>query len=237
MLTKYVGIRQTMPLRALVMLVGPGVTIWHAPGLFPGPYFAGTDTCQAGAVGVVCNNDIATVVLWQRGGVHAGVTLGGWYGYGWNGYGFPTSPAFGNAKVAAITQLGYPGAFDLGRQMQRNDSLGKFVTGVGTNGKGLRNVQLGSSMSGGSSGGPWLVNFGTRTNITNAAQATQGGQNASNYVMTVTSWGYTNIASNIQGASWFGQNAEFPGANYGGRGAGNVGFLVNFTCNSVPTAC
>lgn len=206
--------------------------------VIPGPYWAGTDTCQAGAVGVVCNNDLATVVLWQRQGVHAGVTLGGWYGYGWNGYGFPNSPAADlNGKVAAITQLGYPSAFDLGRQMQRNDSLGKFITGVGTNGKGLRNVQLGSSLSGGSSGGPWLVNFGTRTNITDTTSATQGSQNASNIVMTVTSWGYTNITSNVQGASWFGQNAEYPLANYGGRGAGNIGFLVDFTCNAVPTAC
>lgn len=199
------------------------------------PYWNGTDTCTT--TGIVCNNDIATVVLWPKGGVQAGITLGGWNGYSWNGYSYPTSPVFGNSKVAAITQLGYPGAFDFGRQMQRNDSFGKYITAVGTNGQQLRNVQLGSAMSGGSSGGPWMVNFGTRVNITDPSKATTGGASFSNIVTAVTSWGYTNINSNIQGASWFGQNAEFPAPDYGGRGAGNIGFLVNATCNAFPAEC
>ncbi|MEZ5810791.1 MAG: hypothetical protein R3D45_05180 [Rhizobiaceae bacterium] len=201
------------------------------------PYWNGTDTCQAGSIGVVCNNDIATVVLYAKGGKLPGETLGGWYGYGWNGYSFPTSPAFGNNRVAAITQLGYPSAFDLGRQMQRNDSFGKLIVAQGANGKTLLNTQLGSSLTGGSSGGPWLVNFGTRTNITDTSSATRGSANSSNIVVGVTSWGYTNINSNVQGASWFGQNAEYPNANYGGRGAGNIGALMMGTCNAFPAHC
>lgn len=202
----------------------------------PTPYFNGTDTCQAGAVGVVCNNDIATVVLYTRSWGHAGQALGGWYGYGWNGYSFFNSPAFGNNWIAAIHQLGYPGAFDNGIQMQRTTSFSKFIVGTGTNGNTLYNAQLGSAQTGGSSGGPWLVNFGTRPSV-NPAEASLGAASNSNIIIGVTSWGYTLVGVNVQGASWFGQNAEYPGANYGGHGAGNIGFLVNATCTAYPTHC
>lgn len=201
----------------------------------PGYYWLGNDTCQAGANGVVCNNDIATVVLWPKGGVHAGDALGGWYNYGWNAYGLVNSPAFGNGLIGLITQLGYPSAIDSGAQMLRNDSFGKFISGTGANGKQLKNLQLGSAMTGGSSGGPWLVNFGTRPTITGAASL--GSQSASNFVMAVTSWGYVGTGLNVQGASWFGQNAEYPLADYGGRGAGNIGFIVNVTCSAWPAYC
>lgn len=201
----------------------------------PTPYLNGTDTCQAGANGVVCNNDIATVVLNERSGQTAEQELGGTYDYGWNGYSYVQSPAFGNATIADISQLGYPVAFDEGYQMQRNNSFGKYIAGPGSNGQQLRNTQLGSALTGGSSGGPWLVNFGTKPKVSNSGSL--GSQADINVVVGVTSWGYTSVGVNVQGASWFGQNAEFPNANYGGYGAGNIGKLVQDTCTAHPTAC
>ncbi len=201
----------------------------------PTTYFNGNDTCTV--AGVVCNNDVATVVLAIRNGLYAGAAMGGWYGYGWNGYSYPTSPAFGNNTVASITQLGYPVAWDGGWQMQRNNSLGKRVDATGTNGQPMINTQLGSPLSGGSSGGPWLVNFGTYPVLTNASDASYGIQRVRNVVVGTTSWGYTNKDLNIQGASWFGQNVEFPNADYGGRGAGNIGALVDAACTGFPTHC
>jgi hypothetical protein len=41
----------------------------------------------------------------------------------------------------------------------------------------------------------------------------------------------------VQGASWFGKNAEFPSDDYGGYGAGNIGFMVQSICASVPDRC
>ncbi len=202
----------------------------------PSPYHDGTDTCQAGAGGVVCNNDLATVVLEVKAGVTAGKKLGGNYDYGWNGVSSIKSPAFGNATVSDISQLGYPVAFDSGFQMQRNNSFGKFIQGTGSNGKVLKQTQLGSALTGGSSGGPWLVNFGTRPKIS-AGGASLGSDSLSNTVVGVTSWGFTTVGVNVQGSSFFGQNAEYPDANYGGFGAGNIGFLVQNTCVANPTAC
>ena len=205
---------------------------WYVPTT----YKNGNDTCEAGAIGVVCNNDISVIVLNHRGGVHASTTLGGTYAYSWNGYGFtPPSPAFGNSEVAAITQLGYPVAFDQGRQMERTDSFGKYISGTGTNNKQLKNIQLGSPQTGGSSGGPWLVNFGTTPAISSAAKL--GSEAGRNTVMATTSWGFIAVGVGVQGASFFGQNAEFPNGNYGGRGAGNIGALVNTACTAFPTYC
>jgi V8-like Glu-specific endopeptidase len=200
----------------------------------PSVYYNGVDTCQAGAIGVVCNNDVAVIVLAKRNAVNAG-NIVGWYTYGWNGYSYVTSNQFGNQHVADISQLGYPVAWDSGYQMQRNNSFGKRVLGTGTNGQQLINTQLGSAMTGGSSGGPWIVNFGTNPAITGTATA--GSAAARLVVVGTTSWGYVSTAPKVQGASYFGQNSSFPLADYGGRGAGNIGALVNTACTGTPTAC
>ncbi len=207
--------------------------VWTIPTV----YLNGTDTCQPGATGVVCNNDIAVVRLAPRNGLYPGSALGGWFGYGWNGYGFVSTPIFGNARVSQITQIGYPVAIDNGYQMLRGDSFGKYIASAGSNGKQLRNTQLGSAMTGGSSGGPWLVNFGTSPVVTGSASLGRAGTVARNTVVGTTSWGYTAVGINVQGASYFGQNAEFPLANYGGRGAGNIGALVNAACTASPAHC
>jgi V8-like Glu-specific endopeptidase len=196
--------------------------------IIPGVYSTGTDTCQSGAIGVVCNNDIAVVRLAPKNNTFPGSTLGGWHTYGWNGYSYITSPVFGNATVAQITQIGYPVAIDNGYQMLRGDSYGKYIQATGANGKVLKNTQLGSAMTGGSSGGPWLVNYGTQPTVTGSANL--GNAAVRNVVVGVTSWGYTAVGINVQGASFFGQNAEFPLADYGGYGAGNIGRMIQAGC-------
>ena len=50
-------------------------------------------------------------------------------------------------------------------------------------------------------------------------------------------WGYAAVGINVQGASWFGQNAEFPGASYGAYGAGNIGKLMQDTCTGSAAYC
>lgn len=197
----------------------------------PTVYYNGTDTCTQ--TGVVCSNDIAIIILNPNTkGQSAGSVLG-WYGYGWNGYSYVNS--FGGASLSSITQLGYPVAFDNGAMMERNDGIGAYWA----NGN-LKNTILGSAMTGGSSGGPWLVNFGTVPTITGAASL--GNQADADVVVGVTSWGYTTVGDNTQGASFFGQNTEFPNASYPdakgiNRGAGNIGALVASACNATPTAC
>jgi len=192
----------------------------------PTPYYSGTDTCASGADGIVCNNDLAVIVLnvHSTTGKHAGQVVG-FYSYGYNGYGFVDKN-----DTALITQLGYPGAFDNGVQMIRTDSIATY-----NKRRKWQSVIMGSAQTGGSSGGPWLVNFGTRP-VTDSS-ASLGRESNSNVVVAVTSWGYTSKGPKLQGASPFGQNKEYPAADYGGYGPGNIGYLVNKACTAIPSAC
>ncbi|MFT4098076.1 MAG: hypothetical protein QM651_13240 [Rhodoblastus sp.] len=190
-------------------------------------YKGGTDTCTQS--GVVCNNDIATILLAPKNGVLAGNTVG-WYNYGWNGYSYATASMLGGVRVVQITQLGYPVAFDSGYQMQRTDAVGWYYTSGN-----LKNTQIGTAQTGGSSGGPWLANFGTNPVINTSAAS--GGTQQVQSVIGVTSYGSTTVGYNRQGASYFGQNTEFPSADYGGYGAGNIGKLMQDTCTASPTYC
>jgi V8-like Glu-specific endopeptidase len=194
----------------------------------PSPYYNGTDTCDPTAPGIVCNNDLALIVLKRDSRNRQAGNLLGWYRYGWNAYSYVRSPDLGNKQVAQITQLGYPVAFDGGDQMQRTDAVG-FLYQAGN----LKNTHLGSAQSGGSSGGPWIVNFGTPP--VNSGGDNRGFQ-ATQSIVGVTSWGYVDFAPNKQGASFFGQNKEYPAQDYGGRGAGNIGFLVNSICKQAKFA-
>ncbi|MUL37331.1 trypsin-like serine peptidase [Gloeocapsopsis dulcis] len=190
--------------------------------LIPSVYFNGTDTCTQ--TGVICNNDIALVALDNNSlGQQVGNRVG-WFGYGWNGYSYaiPTGTyqnVFGNKLFASITQLGYPASFDSGLRMQINTTYGAYyATG------NLKNTWIGSAMTGGSSGGPWLVNFGD-----NAVGGNYGSANLRNIVVGVSS--YVNNEQRM-GSSWFGQNVEFPNSTYGNRGAGNIGKLVYDACDN-----
>jgi len=203
-------------------------TVW-----IPTAYKNGTDTCST--TGIVCNNDVATVLLKKNSNNQypSNVSQIGYYGYGWNGYGFVKEKGGGrkSSKRSAITQLGYPSGLDNGALMQRGDSYAKY-TGSGQ-GKSPLNLIIGSQMNGGSSGGPWLVNFGTASSITGSSAGKVPNRNV---VQATTSWGYTSNTIQIQGASTFAQNPQFPSSSYteGGRnyGAGNIGALVKSVCGA-----
>lgn len=182
---------------------------WAAASIHvPAAYFAGTDSCAV--AGVVCRNDVALIRLsllsgWSR---YVGSTTG-WYGVGWDGYGFNTAAT----NLTQVTQLGYPSCLDSGQLMERNDSYGY------RNAAQVDNTTIGSLMCGGSSGGPWLVNFGVRPTKTGTAD---GSAAAENTVIGVTSWGHTNAAVKQQGASRF--------------TSGNVSSLLNTVCPASSTA-
>jgi len=109
-----------------------------------GPYYNGTDVCTQS--GVVCNGDIATLLVAPNGGVYVGNVVG-WYAYGWNGYSYNASSFLVNVTTVQVTQLGYPLAFDSGYQEQRTDAVGWYYTSGD-----LKNTQIGSAQTGGSSG-------------------------------------------------------------------------------------
>lgn len=213
--------------------------VWEAvTSIVPPSYYYGYDTCSRSAPGIFCNNDLAVLSLAPLNGQKAGDVLGGTYAYGANGYSFVRSKAFKNAIVGDVTQLGYPAEFDNGATMQRNNSFAKYITSRGTktnNRKVLMGYQLGSALSQGASGGPLLVNFGTPPSV--GSGASLGLQSYSNVVVGVASYGYVEVGVNVQGATFFGQNPEFPLADYGGFGPGNIGAMLQTVCGLDPAAC
>ncbi|MGZ8137113.1 MAG: trypsin-like serine peptidase [Methylococcaceae bacterium] len=169
-------------------------------------YLDGTDPCLV--AGVVCANDIALIRLKpQDSPLYPGDSTG-WYGYGVNGYSYTT---FLETTSAQISQLGYPVALDDGLLMQRTDSLG-YVDPTFSN-----NTVIGSLQTGGSSGGPWLVNMGVKPALNGT---TIGAAANHNIVVGVTSWGYTSTTPKEQGASPFTSD--------------NIEVLVNTLCSPAP---
>lgn len=155
-------------------------------------YLAGTDNCTV--AGIVCENDVAVLEITGNRGVYPGDHTG-WYGYGYNGYGF-TGSGVRAGNLGHITQLGYPVALDDGELMERTDSFAY------TDGSLSDNNVIGSQQSGGSSGGPWLVNFGSAPAVTGYS-GTAGSEAGPNRVVGVTSWGYVDPSIREQGASPF----------------------------------
>lgn len=168
-------------------------------------YYAGTDSCST--AGVVCRNDVAVIALNPVGSVYPG-TRTGWFGYGWNGYGFTAG------NIALITQLGYPVALDSGALMERTDSQG-FVSSSSAN-----NTVIGSLQTGGSSGGPWVVNLGVAPVLNGTSFGSEGNRNV---IVGSTSWGYTSTLPKEQGASPY--------------TSANIVALVNAQCAATPQVC
>ena len=179
---------------------------WTASSAFVmSSYYNGTDACAV--PGVVCQDDVAVITLRPQSGIYAG-NRAGWYGYGWNGYGFTPN------STALIDQLGFPVALDGGLLMQRNDSQGYVASSFSNN------TVIGSLMTGGSSGGPWLVNLGIQPVLSGTSFGSAANRNV---VVGVTSWGYTNTAVKQQGASPF--------------TTGNIVPLVSAACSNFPGGC
>jgi len=91
-------------------------------------------------------------------------------------------------------KIGYPVGFDNGEIMHQVDSASHRAADQNT-------VLYGSDMTGGSSGGPWIENFGVQS----AGQT--GGLNANpNRVVGVTSYGFTTADPLVQGSSTLNQD-------------------------------
>lgn len=171
----------------------------------PASYFDGTDRCQYNAT--ACENDLALLSLFPNAsGVYPGPSTG-WYAYASDGY--SASAAFyPNASSLHITQLGYPVSFSGGLRMIRNDGVAVSIAGS--------MWSMGSAMTGGSSGGPWLVNFGADVDTTSPR-----GVDPQMAVVAVTSWGNSKQA---MGASRFGKNTVYTTTS-------NIQSLVTAMCN------
>lgn len=170
-------------------------------------YLNGTDSCTQS--GVVCKDDVAVLVIAPQNGVYPG-TATGWLSYGVNGYGFTST----TPNIALISQLGYPVSHDSGLKMQRTDSQGQKTSTLSNN------TVIGSRMTGGSSGGPFVVNLGTNAVLSGVTLGTEPNWNT---VVGVTSWGYIDESAKEQGASPFLST--------------NIPVLVNSACAAYPDAC
>jgi len=188
----------------------------------PGSWSAGTDI----GCGAARDNDLAVIALGKNGQGQFIGDIVGYMSYGWNNYSFVTSPKTGNLHTAAVSTLGYPFLMDGGAIMQRSDGP-TYTTSVCNAGQ----LWQGSNFTGGSSGGPWSVNFSGR-NPALAGGAVPGDASVI-AVIGVTSWGSSDPnAPKDNYSSQFRQNARYPNGDYGGRGAGNIGSLLNTLCSS-----
>jgi V8-like Glu-specific endopeptidase len=180
----------------------------------PKVYFEGTDQCSANAPGVVCENDIAVIVLEKLNDKFIAEVTGK-FGFKTDDYGYGN---FLGNKAAQITQLGYPSKNYDGLKMIRTDSLG-FQDAP-------NNVIIGSAQTGGSSGGPWLHNFGMKTSYTGAPPL----DNDDNQVVATTSWGFISDTLMVQGASRFAKNKTYTVKS-------NIETLVDSACGANAGFC
>ncbi|MGE3987015.1 trypsin-like serine peptidase [Pseudorhodoplanes sp.] len=180
----------------------------------PKAYFEGADICSVNAPGIVCENDIAVVVL-EKSGDRFVADRTGKLGFRSDEYGYGSF--FGN-RAGQITQLGYPSDRYDGFRMIRTDSLGYHDA--------PNNVIIGSAQTGGSSGGPWIMNFGIKTSYQGVAPL----DDDDNQVVATTSWGYNDNRFMVQGGSRFGKNFTYTVKS-------NIQSLVDTACAANPGFC
>lgn len=181
----------------------------------PQSYIDGSVSCKSE---VICPNDVAVLVLRPNRNRYPGARTG-WLGVGLDGYGFSD---FIPTAVAPIAQLGYPGGLDNGAQMIRNDSFGFAfsLTESDEDPVPVPNTLMGSPLDGGSSGGPWVVNFGIQPNFGTLPKPMI---DAPNMVVGVTSWGEASGEAAIVGSSPFTSDV--------------LGELIAQACSQYPAAC
>jgi len=195
----------------------------------PTVYYDGTDVCEV--TGIVCENDLAIVVLNTGPDTpvdYTGVDIGDVTrtyrvfnnnaGYGDFDPDFTGTPVL---KGAQLTALGYPVAHDSGLNMMRTDSLGYQTT--------PNNVVMGSAQTGGSSGGPWIQNFGKQSVYVGD---TNPNFNGGPRVSAVTSWGFVSDSIRVQGSSRFGHNTSYPRG-----GDTNIQSVMKAGCEYDPSKC
>ena len=171
----------------------------------PSGYYDGSSPCAQ--FGVICRDDVAVLILKPKSGKYPGRQTG-WFGYAFNGYSFTS-----NAQVH-VTQLGYPAALNKGEFQIRTDAQGSVESSQSSN------TVFGSLQTGGSSGGPIVVNLG---NSAQRAKGTSAGKEPNrNILVGVTSWVGPDRSKEM-GSSPFTSD--------------NVGTLMTETCNAFPKAC
>ena len=182
-----------------------------------------------GGGGAAVDNDLAVIAIARNAAGQFIGDLTGYLSYGWNNYSFIKHRLTGNLWVGAITTLGYPGLLDEGEILQRTDGPA-YLTTI----SGAGQIYRGSNLTGGSSGGPWIANFGYE-NPGYSSGANTGKAATNNVIVGVTSWADIdpNVAKNLF-ASQFRVNSRYPNADYGGFGGGNIGSLVYQICNYKP---
>ncbi len=94
-----------------------------------------------------------------------------------------------------LTTLGYPGNLDNSAYMQENNA----TTGGGANDN---TWTVGSAMGAGSSGGPWIVNFGQAPSCNGPCLPSSSGSLGATQLVAVTSYGPINAVGYL-GASQF----------------------------------
>ena len=153
----------------------PALTNGGAPiGTFT-PRFVGTTAQWAVSNGIVPNAaDFGMFEMNDR----AGVKIGSITGF----LGFRTLSLIPNHT----TKLGYPCNLDACQKMQQ-------VTSQSFRATSPNNVEYGSNARGGSSGGPWVMNYGI--------QGTGGLTTSLNALVSVTSYGYVSTLPQVQGGS------------------------------------
>ncbi|WP_419898218.1 trypsin-like serine peptidase [Roseomonas sp. USHLN139] len=148
-------------------------------------WVATTKSWMTGGGGVPNRADLAIIELEERHFGTAMRTVGSVTGI----LGHRTNALSRNqAKI-----IGYPVGFDNGQIMHQVDS-GSHRDG------GLSSWLYGSDMTGGSSGGPWIENFGVR-----AIGQTGGLEANPNRIVGVTSYGFVSNQPLVQGSSVLGQ--------------------------------
>lgn len=185
---------------------------WYIPRV----YFDGSDVCSPQAPGIVCENDVAVVVMEpDNEGRNLADVVGRYDVSEFDEFGYAH---FIGQRAGHITQLGYPSRDFDGDKMIRSDSLGLWDDPF--------NVVWGSAQTGGSSGGPEIMNFGTETSATGPSATDE----APNVVVAVTSWGFTSGKVKVQGASRFSRNTTFTNDS-------NIRTLWRAACNDHADAC
>jgi V8-like Glu-specific endopeptidase len=156
---------------------GGGGESWHwGSALVSGVWYAGGGT-------VPNAEDWAVIQMNDNAGVRIGTTAGM--------FDYMTY----RTRDSHLTMLGYPSAFDSGRIMHHCSSSDWADNGTNT-------VIYGCDMTGGSSGGPWVQNFGAYS-----IGEVPGIMGEPNRIVGVTSYGSMDVSQHYLGASIF--NANF----------------------------
>jgi V8-like Glu-specific endopeptidase len=191
----------------------------------PNSYLNGTDVCPQS--GVVCENDLAILVMATGTGSFAGKHIAqvvGKFRFYIRNQGYTPFILDNRTRTAQITTLGYPGSLDSGAKMQRTDSIGIQQAN--------NQVIIGSNQSQGTSGGPWFMNFGRPSKRTGTTQDPKpfGKFGHVNRLVGVTS--YVNNSNKLLGASRFNNNRAFPAP-----GRTNIQALIKSACDNSPSNC